>query len=184
MKKYCFIFLVILAAVGCAKKNPEVILAKVNNYEISLNEFEEEFKNSASGMADTLDSRKEFLNNLINRKVILQEAQRQNLDKEGDFLKLIEKFWEQSLLRVTLERKLKEVTSSIVISDKAIKDTYDKLKEKGRIVKPYDEIYPQLKWDIMKLKEAEVVNQWVDNLRKKSKINVNYDLLKAINKEG
>ena len=74
IKRYLIITLLSLAIAGCVSqqtKNKQ-ILAKINNYEITKQEFEEEFQNSAYSVSDTEGSRKSFLDNLINRKLVLQ----------------------------------------------------------------------------------------------------------------
>ena len=115
MKKCSILLAGLLFVFGCGvnqcQSKKAVVLAKVNNYEITRVEFEEEFRRSRFGLADTLESRRQFLNNLINQKLILQEAQKEGLDKDPGFLKLIERFWEQSLLKITLDKKSREFTS-------------------------------------------------------------------------
>jgi len=179
MKRY-YVILLVLAILGCTQHKPKAndkIIVKVNNYEISLKEFQEDFKASSFGRVDTLDSRKEFLDNLINRKIILYEAHKQNLDKEEGFLKMIEKFWEQSLLKLALERKIKDIANSTQVSDKMIEDAYNKLLKDNQADQPYDQMYQKIKWDITKLKEAQVLNEWIVKLRKQSNLKINYDLL-------
>lgn len=180
MNKYILIALLLLGPViaGCAKHEPRKdILARINKYELTQQEFEEEFRNSPFGQLDTPESRKEFLNNLIDRKLILQEAQARGLDKKEDFLRAIEKFWEQSLLRISLDTKNKEIAGSVQVSDKLIQDTYHKMLKDGKTDKFYEEMYQQLKWEILKIKESEAMDAWVASLRKKALIKVNDALL-------
>jgi len=107
VKRNHFILCAILVLVtGCAeKRNRDEVIAKIGNYEITKIEFEDEFKNSPFSKDSSLESKKAFLDNLIDRKLILLDAQAKGLDKNKDFLKTVEKFWEQSLLKVALERK-------------------------------------------------------------------------------
>lgn len=179
MKSYTVYLCIILFLFGCtAKPKNKEMLAKVNNYEITRQEFEEEFKASPFGRNDTLESRNEFLNNLINRKLILQDGQDKSLDKNKDFLKMIERFWEQSLLKLTLDKKSKEIAGLAQVSDKTIEETYQKMLKEGKTDKTYDQMYNQIKWEITKLKESQLMNEWMDGLRKKSQVKVNYELLK------
>ncbi len=181
MKRFYIILLAALVIFGCTNQKPkpnEKIIVKVNNYEISLTEFEEDFKASGYGREDTFDSRKAFMDNLINRKLILQAAQSQNLDKEAGFLRMIEKFWEQSLLKVAIERKFKDISNSISVSDKMIEEAYNKLVKDGKADLPYDQMYQKIKWDLTKIRETQAMGAWVDKLRKQSSVKVNYDLLK------
>lgn len=177
-KNVVFLSLLIFIS-GCnpAPKDKQ-ILAKVNNYEITLDEFEEEFKGSGYDRNGTQDARKEFLNNLINRKLILQDAQKKGLDKDKGFLKMIEKFWEQSLLKLAIDKKTRETAGSALVTDKEIEDAYNKLVKEGKADKAYDQIYQQIKWEITRSKETRALNEWVAQLHKKADIKVNYDLLK------
>jgi len=126
MRKYMLIILAALMIAGCEHQAKDrEILAKINNYEITKEEFNEEFKDSAYGVSDTEESRKSFLDNLINRKLVLQEAQRQGLDKKKDFLKSIERFWEQSLLKVMLDKKSKDISALKGVGKGDMEDTYN-----------------------------------------------------------
>ena len=50
----------------------------------------------------------EFLKNMITQKLILLDAERRGLDRDPQFLKMIENFWQQSLLTFALQEKTKE----------------------------------------------------------------------------
>jgi len=180
MKKNLIFLCILILAAGCrqAPRQVKQVLAKINDYDITKEEFQEEFKQSAFGRVDTLESRKEFLNNLINRKLILQDAQRKNLDKDKSFLKMIERFWEQSLLKLALDKKTKEIAGAALVSDKTIEETYQNMRKDGKTDKTYDQMYNQIKWEITKFKETQMLNNWVAGLRNKADIRVNKDLLK------
>jgi len=178
MKKISIILLALVFVFGCAKqsKNKEIV-ATVNDYELTKEEFLREFKDSIYASNDTLESRKEFLNNLIDRKLILQEAQVIGLDKEKSFLKVIEKFWEQSLLKIAVDKKAREISGSIFIDDDFIRKAYNELVESGGIDHTYEEMYEQIKWELTRLKESQLINDWVVQLRKSAKLKINPDLL-------
>ncbi len=147
--------LVMVIISGCGLGNPKKeIVASVNNYEITKDEFEEEFRGSLYGQHDTLEARQEFLQNLINQKLILQDAQEKGLDKETGFLKMIEKFWEQSLLKISLDKKAKEIARA---------------RTRGGSE-------PDIKK--LRLEESQEMNAWVGALRKKAKLTINEELLK------
>ena len=180
MKKYLSFLLIAIFAAGCCPmpKEKKETLAKINNYEISRAEFEQEFLSSSFARADTLESRKEFLENLINRKLILQDAQKTGLDKAKSFLKMIERFWEQSLLKLTLDVKTKEIAGAAFVSDKEIEEAYNKLQKEGKADKAYEQMYKQLKWEITRSKESQAMAEWVARLRRQADIKVNEQLLK------
>jgi SurA N-terminal domain len=127
----------------------EVVIS-INDYKITRAEFESEFKDSAYGAVDTPESRQNFLNALIDRKLILQYAQKEGLDKETTFLKTIEKFWEQSLLKIVLDRKMLEMASRNVAGG----------------------------WEVQRAEDAKKMNDWMSELRTGARITVNEGALK------
>jgi len=179
MRRYLFLLLFLLVIFGCSKGAQEKnIVVKINDYEISKEEFEQDFKDSSYARDDTLESRKEFLNNLINQKLILQDAQRKDLDKDGNFLKMIERFWEQSLLKLSIDRKSKQVSGSVSVSDADVENVYKNMVKEGTADKPYNQMYRQIKWEITKIKESKAMNEWINDLHKNACIEVNESLLK------
>ncbi len=50
---------------------------------------------------------------VITREILIQEAQRQEIDKEDSFRKTLKKFYENSLVKILLERKNKDIAVSI-----------------------------------------------------------------------
>ena len=177
MKKYLYLLLVLMFMLGCGRAPKEQALAKINSYEITKAEFEEEFKASPYSRNDTLASRREFLETLIDRKLILQDAQKQGLDKNKSFLKMIERFWEQSLLKLTLETKSELIVATVKISDKNIEEAYQKMVKDGKTSKTYAQMYSKIKWELTRLKETQMINDWIKSLRQKAQIKIDSNLL-------
>ena len=103
--------LTLLALAGCGNSPPsssDDAVAKVGNYVITRQEFEEAYKDSGYGELGTLASRKTFLNNMINQKLILLDAEKRGLGKNKECLKMVESFWQQSLLTMAMQEKVKE----------------------------------------------------------------------------
>ncbi len=176
MKKIISIILLLMVAVLILKlKSPkqEDYLVKINNYTISLQEFTAEFLASPYARNNTPESKREFLDTLIWRKLILQEAQAKGLDKDKEFLKSIERFWEQSLLKRAMDNKTQEITGSVFIPDSAIEAAYNKLKDEGKADKPYDQMYKQIKWSLTQYEESQAIRSWLRQIRQKARITIN-----------
>ena len=174
---YLCIFIVFVL-IGCGKPENKQILVKVNNYEMTVEEFEEEFKSSGFLLKkNNKQARIDFLQHLINTKLILQDAQNRNFDKEKSFLKAIEKFWEQSLLKVMLDRKEKELQGQLSASDAEMKAMYDKMVQAGEVNQSFAEVQSQIKWFVIKQKEMRSMDGWVEGLKNKAAIVINYGLL-------
>ncbi len=143
--KIIFLLMILLiAGCGCPLPKDKKVLAKINNYEIGLDEFKAQFLASPYSKDNTPETRKEFLKMLIGRKLILQDAQAKGLDKEKDFLKMIERFWEQSLLKLALERKSREIAGSVGVKDnkpgqdQLMNDWMSRLEKQAKISVDYD----------------------------------------------
>ena len=111
------------------------------------------------------------MDNLIERKLILKEAEKISLDKDKNFLSSIQDFWEQSLLKLMLERKIKELSADIVIDDEDVSSYYkthiDDFQGKG-----IEDVYENIKYILFKLAQKEKLDEWVSGLQKSADIYV------------
>ena len=129
------IFLLIFVC-GCGNKgakNDDRVLAKVNNYELRVSDFKEAadpalLRRYASYSPS--QGKEQLLETLISKEVLLQEAQKLNLDKEKSFMKEIEGYWEQALLKSLINKKIKELSPNIIVTDDEIANEYNRLKYK------------------------------------------------------
>jgi hypothetical protein len=90
------------------RKKPAII---INDKVITLDEF--------AGMKPSHDEhRAEFINSLIARELLIQEAQRTGIDKEENFRRSLQGFYEQSLVKVLMDRKFSSL--KVTVSDDEI----------------------------------------------------------------
>ncbi|MCX5708007.1 MAG: hypothetical protein NTY14_03380 [Candidatus Omnitrophica bacterium] len=130
MKKVfiCFAVSCLFLVGGCAKKEkPAITIGPIT---LTAEEFESAYQ-KAKGPAARMAGRKEFLDVLITRKLVLQEAEILGLDKDPQFLESLQLFWEQSLLKLVLARKLNELSLICKVSDKEISDYYQRYELLG-----------------------------------------------------
>ena len=130
------VVLLSLLSFSCAKKPPsEKIAVRISSYSLTAGEFNDLFDDL--NIKDTPRARRAFLNNLIIRKLLVKEAQRQGLDREKDFLRSIENFWEQSLVKIIIDKKTNQFAKDGGISAIETEDDYnlwiEKLKNETRI---------------------------------------------------
>jgi hypothetical protein len=182
MRKKYFISILICAVFwGCGRvEPPKRIVAEVNDYQILEDDFESGFLQSPYAVRENKEqARKEYLDNLINQKLILQDAQKNNIDKQKEFLVSIERFWEQSLLTVALNRKAREISGSVHVRDEMVKKLYDQMIREGVATKSYQELYPQISWQAAKQLETAKLSQWVESLRQNAKVKIHPDFLQV-----
>lgn len=129
-----FILIPALLISGCAgKKGEEKALARINDYRMSVEDF-----NYESGeilrmgrMAGEIPiTKKEMMDALITKEILIQEAVRENLDKEKGFMKTMELYWEQALLKNLLAAKSGEIAQRTVVYEDDIKRYYDNMKNR------------------------------------------------------
>ncbi|MCX5711892.1 MAG: hypothetical protein NTY47_02330, partial [Candidatus Omnitrophica bacterium] len=179
-KTMLIVFLSLFCTYGCGRQCPydnKDVVARINNYVVTGLEFDKEFAASSFAKKGTIESKKEFLSNLVDQKLILQDAEKKGLDKSPEFLNMVQRFWEQSLMKLAIERKTREVANSSFVSDKAVEEAYNKMASEGKADKPYSSMSQQIKWEITKLKESQVMGVWLADLRAKSQVSINYNLL-------
>ena len=173
------IFLVIIfgliSAVGCTRERSKDVAVRINQFVMSADEFKEEFQHSS--YSSDGEGREKFLEDLINRKLLIQEAEREGLDKEQGFLREIERFWEKTLLKSTIDRKSKELAGRASVNEDEIKARYDQMINKGMADKSLEELYDQIKWQVLRERQTAIFNDWLDSLRQNARIEIKRDLL-------
>jgi len=129
------IIILLFFASGCEKRpaKDKQILAKVNNYEMTVSDFQDEARLTRSNKSLSLDENKakaQLLKDLINRKILIQEALKLNFDKDKTFMQEIERYWEQALLKLLFKNKSEELSRSIRVDDSEVRQAFGKMRKK------------------------------------------------------
>ena len=106
------------------------VLAEVNSGSITTGDFERELKNLPEylkAMADTPQGRKEMLDTMVIRELILQQASKDGLDKGADIEEKLQDLRKRLIVESFLKKKV-EVESKV--SDEDMKKFYEQNKEK------------------------------------------------------
>jgi peptidyl-prolyl cis-trans isomerase C len=137
MRKAAWVLLVVavplLSACSTGKAKQEKILAIVNGQPITETMLEEEAKTLppyVQPMLETRDGRRQFLESLITRDLLMQEAVRRGMDRREDIRERL------SMARrsILLEALLRDVTENAPgLSDEALKKFYDTNQESFRV---------------------------------------------------
>ncbi|MBI5640009.1 MAG: hypothetical protein HZA17_06245 [Nitrospirae bacterium] len=73
----------------------------INDRVITYDEFNRLFSSQPPHMRD----KDEFINSLITKELMIQESQKTGIDREESFRKSIQNFYEQSLIKLLMDRK-------------------------------------------------------------------------------
>ena len=181
MFKRIMLFLILVSFLSgclCQSSTKASTAIKIDNVNITADGFERAFKNSPFAADDSSASRRKFLDNYIMRLLILKEAEKTGLAKDPEFLKSVELFWQQSLIKLMLDKKIKEMSLDVKVTDKEIGDYYKERKETEFKESVLGQVYDKIKWAILNRKQTEAMDSWLGSLKNSSKIDINYDILK------
>lgn len=173
---HIIIFVFFLSGCSAGGGADKKIVAEVNNYRMTTEDFKYELRNipfDEIGLLKTEDGRKKYIDRLVEKEILLQEAQRQGLDREKDFMKSIENYWEQALLKSLVERKSKEISTAVHVYNNEIEDYYKASGEK----QPLSKVSSDIRRLIREKRETEAMEEWVKELKEKSYIKINEDIL-------
>jgi parvulin-like peptidyl-prolyl isomerase len=173
MKKIAVGLILTVALMSCSKKGVEQkgpFLAKVGNVTITQADYDREFKTLpeyAQQIFAGEEGKEKFLNEIINKEMLYQEALKKGLEKTPDFQKKLEEFKKVTLITELFE---KEIISKAKVSDQEIKDYYDKHKE---------ELAPttQIKASHILVKTEDEAKKVLERLKKGEKFG---DIAKAV----
>jgi peptidyl-prolyl cis-trans isomerase C len=135
MKKLTVFVLLLMALFACQKKEAGQtaqtgpFLAKVGNVVITQADYDREFAalpDYAQQMFKGNEGRENFLNEIIKKEILYQEALKRGLEKTPEFKQKVEDFKKLTLISELIGQ---EVMSKAKVSDQEVKDFYDKHKE-------------------------------------------------------
>jgi hypothetical protein len=164
MRRINFILLIAIVLAGCSHAKPEPAVIKIGSIKITQTEFEQAYK-VLTGKPGDPASKKEFLDTFISRKLILREAERLGLDRDPAFLSDIQLFWEQSLLKLVLDRKIKELATAVSVNDDEVIALYNAHRDAEFKGKDIAAVYDEIKYSLLKEKQRQAIQEWVNSLR-------------------
>ncbi len=122
---------VLLIFASCAKREEQKgpHLAKVGQVKIMQTDLEREMKNLpvfAQKIFEGKEGKERFLNELVKKELLYQEAIKQGLDKNTEYKQKVEDFKKITLIGQLLE---KEIEDKAKVTDQDVKAYYDEHKE-------------------------------------------------------
>lgn len=172
------LYLLILTILGCAsEKNTDEkkIIATINGCNLHLDEFEAKLDKELEfdpQYKTTDTAKKEFLETLITKEILIQEAMSYGLDKEQEFISAIEQYWEATLIKNLMEAKNREITLQTSVTTEEVKKRYSLLQSSNKALPALTQIEKEIVDVIKEEKKTRAINQWLDNLKKNSEIEI------------
>lgn len=167
---------------GCSqgKREGENVLAQVNECKLTLEEFEARLAAELELDKDyklTMAAKRRFLDQLIQKELLIQEAKNLNLDRQPAFVKTIERYWESTLIRELMDLKAREVAGRTYVSEEEIVKRYEEMGRQDQGLPPLENLKERIVEDIKEEKKQERLKEWMDRLRSRAQVKVNEELL-------
>jgi len=135
---------------GRAGRQKEKVIATINGEAVYVSDFNRalalSFKRDPMFRV-TPQTLEKQVNMLIDKRLLIQEAREEGLDETERFVNTIKTFWEQTLIRDLMAHKDKEISGSVTVSEKEIRDYYGLLSHQKtfQVVKSKDKsLIPEL----------------------------------------
>lgn len=158
------------------------VLARINDYALTLEEFETQL--AADLEMDerfklTQEAKQEFLERLIRKELLIQEAKRRKLDQREAFVRAMERYWESTLIRDLMDRKGEEVVKRSSITEEQIRERYEALKAQNQELPPFDDMRERIGKMLLEQVRQERLQAWMEELRERAEVEVDGALLEG-----
>ena len=179
---YCLSPLLVLILLNCSQEKSEEakVLARINDHDLTLDTFKcalaEECELNPE-LKLTNETKKEFLEEIIGKELLIQEAKRLKLDRKEKFIRTIERYWESTLIRDLMDEKSAEFAEKVYVSENEIESRYKEMSNTDKNLPPLEEIREALVQELKEKKETETLKQWINDLRRNSDIKIHEELL-------
>jgi peptidyl-prolyl cis-trans isomerase C len=131
MKKAVFLFIIALL-LGCAKEKGDV-LVNFDGGKITVEELKNEINKVpefAKGIFEGPEGKRKFLDDLISRELIYLDAKKKKIDKDKEYLDMIERFKKDAMLEILLKR---EIEDKAKVDESELKAYYDANPQEFRL---------------------------------------------------
>lgn len=178
------VFILIIGFCGCAQDRTDQspTLATINDFHLSVKDFQRQLAQELEFIPDaklTQEVKKAFLDEIIRKEILIQEAKKKGLDQQAKFISAIERYWESTLIRNLIELKGEEIQKRILISEEEIEDYYSRLQKTNKETPPLEQYREHIVKMLKEQKKTRMLDEWITAIKERSKIQINNELLNA-----
>jgi len=151
------------------------VVAQINDFQLKRGEFQEKLVREmeySNAYKTTPEAKNEFLQTIIKKELLIQEAKKKGLDKNKEFISAIERYWEATLIKLLLEEKNKEIMQVATVSEKEIKEKYREMKSRDGNTPSFENIEKDIAKDLFEIKKTAVLDKWIKSLYDKADITI------------
>ena len=155
-----------------------VTLAIVNERVVTSEDFDRELESLAPEYREIFEEEKEeFLNQLITMEILLQEAERQELENEEEVQEQIA-INKEKRKEILIQELVEKVTRDVEVSIEELRALYEEVKAEIP-EKSFEEVKAQLKTYLIQQKQNKKLEEKIEEMRSTARITKNEEWLKA-----
>ena len=157
------------------------VLAKVNDEKITVEQFNKDLAKVEPPLVRDMirEEPQTFLENIITRNILLQEAKKQGISAPAKTYKDTEKSSPSPEDSIISEFIRKKFSSPPEVKSEEVEAFYKFYKERMG-GKPLKEVAPAIEQYIREVKQQEALGKFLEELRKNAKVDVNQERLQKI----
>ncbi len=183
--KTSLLLLLLLLSVGlscCSSDHSdrEKVLARINDYELTFDNFQRQLAAELElddSFKLTNEAKRDFLEDLVRKQILIQEAKRLKLDTKDSFVISIQRYWESTLIRNLIDLEGRDIEKRVLVSQEEIRKHYDELKDSDATLPPFQDIQENIKEELMEKKKTRMLEEWMSDLKQRAKIEIDDKLL-------
>jgi len=168
----CLAALVLFTACSEERQPSADTLIVVNGFTVSRDQFNQLLKFEAEvnpAFQLSKEGRGQFLRQLIEKQLLIQEARARKLDEREMFRQTIERYWESTLIRDLLDSQGQAIRHGEVVTEEEIAAWHQ--AHKGDLPDlPLTEQHNDVRRAVENEKVDAAMQQWLDGLRAKARI--------------
>jgi hypothetical protein len=177
-----FVFFLVLQLLSCSSEQQEndEIVASINNYNLTLKEFQSYVSDELEMDSEfklTREARAEFIEGLIRKELLIQEARRLALDQKESFIRTIERYWEATLIRELIEKKNMDIEEIAIVSQEEIERRYKAMKDTDSSIPSLEDMEEEIEEGLKDRKKTRLLKDWITSLKDNAEIEINEELL-------
>ena len=179
MRFFVGLMCAVLACAGCydvPDEEPSPVAVTIDAMTVTVDEFNSAYAQAQLAGGHTPSTRREFLDQLIQRRLLLREAGDNGLDRDPRFLQSVELFWQQSLLKLMLDRKMREIAVTTEVGEPEIREYFEAHKD-DYPDKTVDQMRDRIRFLLSRMKQQQALEAWLQELRNRARVEVREDIL-------
>ncbi len=165
--------LALFLLLSCSGESDGDYLVQVNDYRITQADVDTLLKIETeldSNFYLSEDTRSEFVRDLIQTQLLIQEAKKLKLDSREQFRQTIQRYWESTLIRDLIAEKSEQLRARAVVSREEIETYYR--DNQDNLDGSLDELAPQIGKLLEEQKISAGINAWITELHTTASIDI------------